>query len=54
MKLYLKSPCIGHCRLNKEKQICEGCKRTIKEITLWHDLSEEEREKVLTGQLKFD
>ena len=41
------SPCINICKLNSDN-ICIGCYRTIKEITNWTKLSDEEKIKVLS------
>lgn len=42
----LKSPCISVCALN-EDDICIGCFRSAREITLWTRMSNDERRKVL-------
>lgn len=41
------SPCIEVCRIDGATGYCEGCLRTIKEITRWPDLSDQERGAVL-------
>lgn len=41
------SPCNKVCRINPETQYCEGCKRTLKEIASWTQLSDEEKKLVL-------
>lgn len=33
------SPCIQVCRLDAAQLYCEGCWRTVGEITAWPDLS---------------
>lgn len=40
--LYL-TPCISICKINKETRVCEGCGRTIDEISNWTKYSYEER-----------
>tara|TARA_B100001778_G_C18484663_1_gene582058 strand:+ start:536 stop:718 length:183 start_codon:yes stop_codon:yes gene_type:complete len=40
------SPCIGICQYN-DKELCQGCFRTSKEITEWFNLSEKEKRKVI-------
>ena len=41
-----KSPCTGHCSLNRQ-QICVGCGRTRSEITGWRAMSEEEQKETI-------
>lgn len=36
------SPCIGVCRLDS-RGVCEGCKRTSKQIREWWDYTDEEK-----------
>ena len=31
----IPSPCIGVCRLDLGRQLCEGCMRTTQEIACW-------------------
>jgi predicted Fe-S protein YdhL (DUF1289 family) len=31
----IPSPCIGVCRLDVERRVCEGCLRTTTEIARW-------------------
>lgn len=40
------SPCIDVCRLN-ERGLCEGCLRSIDEITGWSGMTAEEQWRVL-------
>lgn len=40
------SPCTGVCRLGKSG-LCEGCLRTLEEISDWPAMSEEERQALL-------
>jgi predicted Fe-S protein YdhL (DUF1289 family) len=37
----LPSPCISICTMNPFTGLCEGCYRTIDEITLWSSATEE-------------
>ena len=37
------SPCTGVCRLSPVTGLCEGCLRTIEEITAWRSLDDEGR-----------
>ena len=34
------SPCINICRMNARTGLCEGCLRTIDEITVWSRLDD--------------
>lgn len=34
------SPCINICRIEPASGLCEGCRRTIEEITDWRMLSD--------------
>lgn len=40
------SPCRNICRLDDE-DVCEGCHRTIDEITRWPQMSDEEKRSIL-------
>ena len=40
------SPCISVCRMSENTGLCEGCFRTIQEITGWGHRSCEEKRKV--------
>ncbi|MCB1901077.1 DUF1289 domain-containing protein [Cognatazoarcus halotolerans] len=31
----IDSPCINICRMDRRTGLCEGCFRTIEEITVW-------------------
>lgn len=35
------SPCISICQMNRQTGLCEGCFRTIDEITRWSTASED-------------
>jgi uncharacterized protein len=37
------SPCINVCRIDRRSGWCEGCRRTVDEITRWPLASEAER-----------
>ena len=41
-----KSPCIRICRLNEEGW-CVGCGMTIRDLRVWRNVNEEEREKIV-------
>jgi predicted Fe-S protein YdhL (DUF1289 family) len=42
----LPSPCIGVCRMTAATGLCEGCFRTIDEITQWRTATEKEKRAV--------
>lgn len=33
--LDIPSPCVGICRLDRTRELCEGCLRTTQEIARW-------------------
>ncbi len=41
-----KSPCIGICQLDRKKQTCTGCGRTIDEIASWPHFTEEQKREI--------
>jgi len=41
------SPCIKICILD-ENQVCTGCRRTIDEIAGWIEMTDEEKQTILT------
>lgn len=43
----LPSPCINVCRIERRSGLCEGCKRTVDEITRWPLASEAEQAAIL-------
>ena len=43
----LPSPCISICKLNKSTGFCDGCFRTINEISQWTSMTEMERMSLL-------
>ncbi|MFU2487024.1 DUF1289 domain-containing protein [Thauera sp. WH-1] len=43
------SPCINICRMSPETGWCEGCQRTIEEITRWSRTSDEDRRAILAA-----
>jgi len=42
----LPSPCVSVCVLNDE-DVCEGCWRSVQEITRWGAMDNDERREVL-------
>ena len=47
----IPSPCIGICRIDKERQLCEGCLRTLDEIGCWGVMGPDEKLTVLQACL---
>jgi hypothetical protein len=43
----IESPCIKVCVMDEDDRYCLGCRRTLREIARWGDMSEEERASVL-------
>ena len=43
------SPCVNTCRINRRSGWCEGCRRTVDEITRWPIASDAERRAILDG-----
>ncbi len=41
------SPCINICRIERRSGLCEGCRRTVDEITRWPLASDTERRAIL-------
>jgi uncharacterized protein len=40
------SPCINICRIEPATGVCEGCRRTLEEITDWRTLSDPAKREV--------
>lgn len=45
--LIVTSPCKNVCRLNFNSNLCNGCGRTIEEITNWSTLSNSQKKEIL-------
>jgi hypothetical protein len=43
-----RSPCIDVCRMNEALGLCEGCGRTLDEIARWAQMSDAERDRIMT------
>jgi predicted Fe-S protein YdhL (DUF1289 family) len=41
------SPCTNVCRINRRTGWCEGCRRTVEEITRWPTAHDDERRAIL-------
>jgi len=37
------TPCLSKCKIDRYTRACEGCGRTIDEITNWSKMTDEER-----------
>jgi len=48
-QLNIMSPCRGVCRIDESSKLCEGCLRTIEEITLWSRMDGDQKLAVLTA-----
>tara|TARA_B110000503_G_C6927214_1_gene321210 strand:- start:23 stop:169 length:147 start_codon:yes stop_codon:yes gene_type:complete len=44
----MKSPYLNICKIDPKSNICLGCGRSIKEISDWINLDDEEKEKLLS------
>ena len=42
----IESPCISICRY--EDEICAGCGRTVDEVVGWYDMTDKQKQAVLT------
>ncbi len=43
----MESPCVKVCVIDPRTRRCEGCARTIEEITSWSSLSPAERRRIM-------
>lgn len=46
------SPCINVCTLDADSGLCQGCFRTIDEISVWSRASNEEKLTILVSALR--
>ena len=37
------SPCVGVCHIDDASGLCDGCQRTVDEITVWSSMHDRER-----------
>lgn len=51
MSLDVASPCCGLCRIDQTLQWCEGCLRTLDEITRWSAMDNDQKRVVLSACL---
>lgn len=52
MTLDIASPCRGICRIDEERQLCEGCLRTLDEIGRWSRMDVAQKRAVLSACLQ--
>ena len=45
--LQMITPCVNRCKLDEDSKICLGCKRTVREITDWSQMTDEQRIKII-------
>lgn len=45
----IPSPCTNICRMSPDTGWCEGCQRTIEEITRWSRTSDDDRRTILAA-----
>ena len=43
------TPCVKICVVDPQSGLCIGCGRSIAEISLWPEMSDEERRAVMSG-----
>lgn len=41
------SPCINVCRMDRKSGLCEGCLRTLDEITAWGSANASQKKRIL-------
>ena len=45
----MKTPCINVCQMDPARGLCLGCRRTLDEIARWAEMSDAERERILSA-----
>jgi len=45
----LLTPCVRICTIDRQKQHCRGCRRTLAEIAEWGPASLERRQEILNA-----
>ncbi|MGP6085405.1 DUF1289 domain-containing protein [Antarctobacter jejuensis] len=43
----IESPCVKICVIHPQERLCTGCLRSAREISLWSNMSPEERREVM-------
>lgn len=41
------SPCRNNCQVNWELRYCQGCRRTLQEIEVWRDITDQARRDII-------
>jgi len=54
MTLNISSPCRGICKIDEPSQLCEGCYRSIDEITRWSRMTDDQKLATLSACLGRD
>jgi hypothetical protein len=44
---YVPSPCVNVCQMDPDSGLCTGCRRTLREIADWLEMTAEEKLAVL-------
>jgi len=44
---YVPSPCVNVCQMDPDSGLCRGCRRTLREIADWLEMTAEEKLAVL-------
>ena len=45
----IPSPCVNICKMDAKSGLCQGCLRTIDEITVWSRLDDAGRQHILAN-----
>ncbi|MGE8453079.1 DUF1289 domain-containing protein [Cupriavidus basilensis] len=43
----IADPCVNICRMDSAARYCQGCRRTLAEIGLWHQMTEAQKASVI-------
>ena len=50
--LSLKSPCVNVCSINKKTNLCDGCFRTLNEVSYWNFYDDKQKQ-IICNQLQI-
>jgi len=45
--VHVSSPCVNVCQMDPDSGLCRGCRRTLREIAEWLEMTAEEKLAVL-------
>jgi predicted Fe-S protein YdhL (DUF1289 family) len=45
----MQSPCVHVCAIDPSTGLCAGCGRTLDEIARWAEMTEDERERIISA-----